>query len=442
MTELATRPVPARTNVDDLVRPDRVSGDVYTDPEVFELEMQRIFREGWVYVGHESEVPEPGDYVTRRIGRDPVILVRGKDGEVRVLANRCSHRGNRLCNAEKGNSSTFRCPYHGWTFTNAGDLVGVPMRQGYAERFLAVREELGLASAPRMDVYGGFVFASLTGEGISLREHLGSATGAIDRLLALSPTGALDLRAGWMKHRMRCNWKMVMENNVDGYHALFTHQSVYDAVRPAKVSHVPSKVEVYVRDLGNGHSEIDYSAEYTRLDDEFVWFGRAPREKLPKYVAAMEAAHGPEATHKAFVVGPPHTLIYPNLFLAEMNIMTVEPLGPGETIAYTTPALLPGMDEMNERMLRRTEGAMGPAGFLIADDGEIGMRNQFGLAAREPEWIQLSRGIETDIEDETGIVNHDKSAETPQRGWWKHWAAVLNGAGPGTAPGGNAEEIA
>lgn len=442
MTELATRPAPARTNVDDLIRPDRVSGAVYTDPEVFELEMQRIFRDGWVYVGHESEVPEPGDYVTRRIGREPVILVRGKDGEVRVLANRCSHRGNRLCNAEKGNSSTFRCPYHGWTFTNAGDLVGVPMRQGYAERFLAVREELGLAPAPRLDSYGGFVFASLTAEGISLREHLGKATRAIDRLLALSPTGTLDLRAGWMKHRMRCNWKMVMENNVDGYHALFTHQSVYDAVRPAKVSHVPTKVEVYVRDLGNGHSEIDYAAEYTRLDDEFVWFGRAPREKLPKYVAAMEAAHGPEATHQAFVVGPPHTLIFPNLFLAEMNVMTVEPLGPGETIAYTTPALIPGQDEMNERMLRRTEGAMGPAGFLIADDGEIGMRNQFGLAARDPEWIQLSRGIETDIEDETGVVNHDKSAETPQRGWWKHWAAVLDGDAAGAASGSTGEEPA
>jgi phenylpropionate dioxygenase-like ring-hydroxylating dioxygenase large terminal subunit len=425
MTELDTRP--ARTRVDDLVLPDRVSGAVYTDPEVFELEMQRIFREGWVYVGHDSEVPEPGDYVTRRIGREPVILVRGKDDEVRVLANRCSHRGNRLCNAEKGNSSTFRCPYHGWTFTNAGDLVGVPMRQGYAERFLAVRDELGLAPAARTDSYGGFVFASLTAEGISLREHLGKATGAIDRLLALSPTGTLDLRAGWMKHHQQCNWKMVMENNVDGYHALFTHQSVYDAVRPAKVSHVPTKVEVYVRDLGNGHSEIDYAREYTRLDDEFVWFGRAPREKLPQYVAAMEEAHGPEKTHEAFVVGPPHTLIFPNLFLAEMNIMTVEPLAAGETIAYTTPALIPGQAEMNERMLRRTEGAMGPAGFLIADDGEIGLRNQFGLAARDPEWIQLSRGIETDIEDETGIVNHDKSAETPQRGWWKHWASVLSG---------------
>jgi phenylpropionate dioxygenase-like ring-hydroxylating dioxygenase large terminal subunit len=426
MTEIDTRPA-SRTGVDDLVRPDRVHGSVYTDAEVFELEMEHIFRRGWVYVGHESEVPEPGDYVTRRIGGQPVIFARGKDGEVRVLMNRCAHRGNRLCNAESGNSTSFRCPYHGWTFGNDGSLIGVPMRGGYDKEFLARRAELSLTPAARTDSYRGFFFASLTGEGITLAEHLGRSTAAIDRLLALSPDGRLDLRAGWMKHRHVSNWKMVMENNVDGYHALFTHESVYTAVREAKVSHVPSKVEVYVRDLGQGHSEIDYSAEYTRLDEEFVWFGRAPRAKLPNYVGAMESAHGAEDTHRAFVVGPPHTLIFPNLFLAEMNIMMVEPIAPGETIAYTTPALLAGQDEMNGRMLRRTEGAMGPAGFLIADDGEIGARNQMGLAAQEPEWIVLARGRDTDAADETGLVNHDKSAETPQRGWWKHWAEVLGG---------------
>ncbi|MFJ8816324.1 aromatic ring-hydroxylating oxygenase subunit alpha [Amycolatopsis thermoflava] len=420
MTELDTR---AR----DLVRPDRVHGSVYTDPDVFELELERIYRQGWVFVAHESEVPEPGDYVTRRIGREPVIVSRGKDGEVHVLANRCAHRGNRLCNAERGNSTTFRCPYHGWTFKNDGALVAVPMRGGYSEEFLAKRSELSLARTPRQDSYRGFVFASLAPDGISLREHLGNATGAIDRLLALSPDGRLDLRAGWMKHHHFSNWKMVIENNVDGYHALFTHQSVYEAVREAKVSHVPSKVEVYVRDLGNGHSEIDYLPEYSRLDEEFVWFGRTPRAKLSRYVEAMEQAYGKEDTHKAFVVGPPHTMIFPNLFLAEMNIMFVEPLAPGETIAYTTPALIPGMDEMNSRMLRRCEGAMGPAGFLIADDGEIGARNQMGLAATRPEWIMLARGATTDLHDETGTVNHDKSSETPQRGLWQHWASVLDG---------------
>ncbi|WP_299950487.1 aromatic ring-hydroxylating dioxygenase subunit alpha [uncultured Modestobacter sp.] len=421
-------PVSRPHDVTALVEPDRVHGAVYTSPEVFELEMKRIFREGWVFVAHESEVPEKGDYVTRRIGGEPMVVARGKDGVVRVLANRCTHRGNRLCNAEKGNSSSFRCPYHGWTFGNDGKLVGVPMRDGYGDRLNAVREELGLVQAPRQESYGGFVFASLAPTGISLLEHLGNATKAIDRLLDLSPTREIQLSAGWMKHHNNCNWKMVMENNVDGYHALFTHASVYDAVRPAKVSHVPSKVEVLVRDLGNGHSEIDYEPEYTRLDEEFIWYGRLPREKAPEYVAAMEAAHGPAKAHQALVSGPPHTLIFPNLFLAEMNVMTVEPLNAGETIAFTAPVLIPGAPEINTKTLRRTEGAMGPAGFLIADDGEIGQRNQMGLAAQDPEWVVLSRGSDTDVDDETGRVNHDKSAETPQRGWWKHWAGVLAGS--------------
>ena len=133
----------------------------------------------------------------------------------------------------------------------------------------------------------------------------------------------------------------------------------YDAVRPAKVSHVPSKTETLVRDMGDGHSEIDYATEYRRLDEEFVWFGRLKREKVPGYIEALESAHGAAVVHDALVIGPPHTLIYPNLFLAEMNVMTVEPLSSGETIAYTTPVLIPGAPELNRRTLRRTEGAMG-----------------------------------------------------------------------------------
>lgn len=425
MTTLEPSAVTADFDISTVVRHDRVHGSVYTSPEIFQRELDTIFRRGWVYVAHESEVSEPGDYLTRRIGTDPVVVVHGRDGEIRVLLNRCTHRANKLCNAEKGSATSFRCPYHGWTFSNTGALSAVPMREGYGETFQQVRSELGLSEAPRVESYRGFIFASLAAEGISLIEHLGRATTAIDRLLALSPTGTIDLRANWMKHHHRANWKMVVENNVDGYHALFTHASVYDAIRPAKVSHIPTKVDVVVRDMGNGHSEIDYSAEYRKLDEEFVWYGRIPRAKLPKYIADLESAYGPEKTHDSLVVGPPHTLIWPNLFLAEMNIMYVEPIAPDETIAYTTAALFPGQQEMNQRMLRRAEGAMGPSGFLIADDGEIGMRNQAGLAARKPDWLVLARGIETDTEDETGIVNSDKSAETPQRGFYRQWAAVV-----------------
>src|ERR1700730_13827395 len=158
-----------------LVQPDRVRGLVYTDPQVYDLAMRRIFRWRWVFVAHESEVPEPGDYVTKRIAGEPYVVARGKDGEVRVMANRCTHRGNRLGNADKGNSGAFRWPYHRWTFSNDGSLSGVPMRDGYAERFGEVRASLGLVRAPRQESYGGFVFAWLEPEGIALEEHLGNA---------------------------------------------------------------------------------------------------------------------------------------------------------------------------------------------------------------------------------------------------------------------------
>lgn len=413
-----------------LVLPDRVHGSVYTSPAVFERERQRIFARGWVFVAHDSEIPEVGDYVTRRIGGEPVIVTRAKDGAVHVLVNRCTHRGNRICNAERGNATTLRCPYHGWTFANDGRLMAVPMKQGYADRFDGIRNDLALCSAARVDSYGGFVFASLAPDGPSLVAHLGHAAAAIDRLLDLSPNHRIHLTAGWMKHYQQCNWKMVMENNVDGYHALFTHQSVYDAVKPAKVSHQPGKVDVLVRDMDNGHAEIDYQEEYLKLDEEFVWFGRMKRSAAPEYVQAMEDHYGAEKAHRSFVVGPPHTLIFPNLFLAEMNVMFVEPITPGETIAYTSPVLLDGegASQINRKTMRRTEGAMGPAGFLIADDGEIGARNQMGLAAHHPEWVTLSRGLETDHRDDQGTRNDDKSAETPQRGFWRHWSSLVEGA--------------
>ena len=342
------------------MRPTRVHGSVYTSPAVFALEMRRLFREGWVFVAHESEVPEPGDYVTKRIANEPVVVARGKDGVVRVMLNRCTHRGNRLCNAEKGNSSSFRCPYHGWTFSNDGSLSGVPMREGTA------------SGSPRYAPASGWRRQRgrrPTAASSSPRWHPKASRWPSTSATRGTPsTGWWRCRppghpavGGWMKHRMYCNWKMVMENNVDGYHALFTHQSVYDAVRPAKVSHVPSKTETMVRDMGDGHSEIDYATEYRRLDEEFVWYGRLKREKVPGYIEALEAARGKDGAHDTLVIGPPHTLIFPNLFIAEMNVMTVEPLRPGETIAYTTPVFIPGQPEMNSRTLRRSEGAIRPA---------------------------------------------------------------------------------
>ena len=114
-----------------LIRPDRVHGSLYTDPEIFEAELKHIWYRTWVYVGHESEVPNANDYVVKSIGPQSVIMTRDEQGKVNLLLNRCSHRGNQVCSFERGNARSFTCPFHSWTFANDGRLVGYAFPDGY-----------------------------------------------------------------------------------------------------------------------------------------------------------------------------------------------------------------------------------------------------------------------------------------------------------------------
>src|SRR6516165_3476979 len=151
---------------------DAVHVSLYLDPQVYELELERIFHRGWVYVAHESEIPNAGSYRLSWIGRHSVIVVRGDDRVTRVLMNRCAHRGATVCQHELGQAATFRCAYHGWSFHTDGRLAAAPYADGYGPDFR--REDWGLASAPRVASYRGFVFASLSSRGVSLDEHLGA----------------------------------------------------------------------------------------------------------------------------------------------------------------------------------------------------------------------------------------------------------------------------
>src|SRR5262249_14564029 len=146
------------------------------------------------------------------------------------------------------------------------------------------------------------------------------------------------------------------------------------------------------RDLGGGHTELDFRPEYRSAGEPFMWFGRASAAKFPEYVAAMRARYGADRAAELLLDGPPHVMIFPDLFLAEMNILVIEPVAPDCTMLWQTTALLKGAPEVNRRALRQTEGAMGPAGLLITDDSEMMERNQAGLAAHSPEWLELRRG--------------------------------------------------
>jgi phenylpropionate dioxygenase-like ring-hydroxylating dioxygenase large terminal subunit len=166
---------------DELVDLERrtVSPRVFTDPDVYRTEQERIFARCWLYVAHESQILRPGDFVTNTMGEEPVIVCRGADGRVRVLVNSCRHRGMRVCRTDAGHTRTFQCPYHGWTYDVQGRLVGVPQ---YQEAYYGElkREDWGLLEVPRVDSYRGLIFASFARETESLDAYLGEMKWYLD----------------------------------------------------------------------------------------------------------------------------------------------------------------------------------------------------------------------------------------------------------------------
>jgi len=407
-----------------LVQEDRIHASLYTDPQVFDDEMERIFHRGWVFVGHASEIPRPGDYITRVVGTEPVIMVRAGDGEISVLVNRCRHRGTMVCPADRGHARTLTCPYHGWTYDLRGDLLGVPYPGGYSSLDKSAH---GLPRAPRVSAYRGFVFASLAADGISLAEHLGPATRLIDRSCDLSPVGEVELTAGWVRHRCAANWKMLPENDSDGYHLGFVHMALFKTIQSQyrRVVGDERSIKAVVRDWGRGHIEIDWSPGYEGL---FEWLGNASGSAVERFVGEIERRDGPEVARRRFREGPAHALIFPNLFLGETNIAIVQPVSVEECVHWHTPMFWTGVPEWNGRLLRMAEAGMGPASFLMPDDLIIARRNQLGLHARTSPWLLLGRGLNRETTDADGRIVSHVTDETTNRGFWRHLRSVMSEA--------------
>jgi phenylpropionate dioxygenase-like ring-hydroxylating dioxygenase large terminal subunit len=198
--------------------------EVFNDERVFRAEMDRIFTRSWVFLGHDSEIPNSGDFVLRKMGLDQVIVSRNGKGEVNVLLNHCRHRGTELCHQDRGNTTHFKCPYHGWVYKNDGEFVGAPdMRQAYGGRLDA--KEWGLLKAPKVDSYWGFIFACLDPDAPSLKDYLGGAAWMLDCMFGLHPDGMVAL-APPERFLVKCDWKSGAENfSGDAYHVGTTHYS-------------------------------------------------------------------------------------------------------------------------------------------------------------------------------------------------------------------------
>ena len=423
-----------------LVTDARVHGSLYADPQVLEDEFERIFTRGWVFVGHESEIPEPGDWVTRRLGREPVIMVRDRDGRVQVLANRCAHRGTALCWEQRGHNSSFQCGYHAWTFGLDGSLRAVPYPAGFDRD----KEDLALDRPGQVESYRGFVFADPDGGAGPLADHLGQGgAGLLDRLCDLSPTGSIDLSRGWIGHRVDSNWKMWPESDNDGYHLNWVHASMVSAAPDTYYQEVvlggESGNQSRAVDWGGGHFELDFRPSYRH---ELAWLG-ASREKVPGYCESLEAAHGSERATQLLWEGPPHGFVFPNLFLGEMNVAIIEPVSTNEMVHWHTCVQLEGVDEaFNRRLLRQSEAALGPAAFIVPDDAVTAERMQLAFGGARADWapagrawIDMSRGLAREQVLEgtrrAGLV----SDETTNRAFWHHYRRVMTSGGAPSSRG-------
>ena len=434
--------------VDELVKDDRLHRTIYNDAEIFEEELRRIFYTTWLYIGHESEIAQPGDYKTARMGRVPVILSRGSDGELHLLINRCMHRGTTVCQRSRGNGNYFKCEYHGWVYGSDGELTGVTQASGYGPGEIDT-SQLGLRRVPRVASYRGFVFGSLAPAGPTLEEHLGLAKDYLASMADKSPTGMSLVAGGYYQHNWEGNWKLQLEGAVDGYHAPFLHAAVFSnrgddsgmrtltrlgttpsggrrQNRAASFMNSPDRRSI---DLGNGHGVIEQGLANTTWE---ILETQYPKE----YLDSLEQRLGRERTR--VVLGRWWRIsIFPNVaFGSDNNIRVIDPLGATKS-QYTQYHVLAenAPIAVNTALVRGHEDFYGPAGFGSPDDLEMFARIQQGMKAVDyAPWVLLVRGHSTEEVGSLGERFGDTRTEAQNRGMYRAYRRIMKGESHITNP--------
>ena len=409
--------------LESLVGEDRVHHSVYSDPQIFEQEMTHLFGRAWLLLGHQSQIPNAGDYFSTRMGREPVIVTRHTDGSVQVLINRCTHRGSMVCPEGKGHAKQFACPYHGWVFDTMGALKSVPLARGYGEQAPDTFAKLGLAHAARVAHYRGFVFASLAASGPDLAEFLGPIASSFDDLVDRAPDGEIEIAGGVFKHAYNGNWKLVLENHLDGVHPNYVHASSVDAARaaddnPATPGGAERYAEISLRQLrANGAPEPVWEAlgiwasewghgfmgDY-HSDSRLVAAMNHP--VFAEYRRRLEARTGAAEAARILNVSRFNTVVYPNVsFMSQYRqLRIVHPLAVDRTVVYTYNIRMKGApEEMFRDTVAFSNVVNGTASWVLTDDLEVYERIQRGLTAAMPEWVYLGRGAGRDVQEPDGF---------------------------------------
>jgi len=425
------------------VGPGRVHRHIYTDPAIFELELERIFGVAWIYVGHESQVKKPGDYFRTFIGRKPIVLVRDADGQIRVIHNQCAHRGSLVVANDKGNTSEFQCCYHGWTYHLDGRLKAVPLQHGYPRDFDPKNPKTAMVQLPRVASYRGFVFASEAADGPSLEEFLGYMTTSIDDMVDRAPDGEIEVAGGSFRQAYNGNWKVYLENICDAAHPWFTHRSSIDAARQQNDrAFSDGSGEIAIRQMRqngapysfweqqvgiwtypNGHSFLgDYH-------DDAKLVAAMKDAAFRDYIAALESKKGRDEARRILEVRRWNSNIYPNLsFMSQFQqLRVIHPIAVDRTEVHSYCFRLRGAPErMFQNTISFANVVNGSGSLVLTDDLEIYNRIGLGLSSEGAEWLQIGRGYRSDVADEhCGRRGKNSTSEVYIRNMFDAWLTYM-----------------
>jgi phenylpropionate dioxygenase-like ring-hydroxylating dioxygenase large terminal subunit len=438
-------------NLSELVEPDRVHRSVYTDPAIFELEMAHIWEKTWVYCGHESQVPAVGDYHTLQIGRQPMVMVRDRDAGIRVLYNRCPHRGVELCGNHKGNTGTaFVCSYHAWSFHLDGRVRAIPLMKGYEGTRLGVDDpDCSMKRAARVDSYRGFVFASLSEEGPSLADFLGEARVAFDDMCDRSPVGEVEVVPVCHRVIQHSNWKFFMENQLDALHPSVTHQSTGVSARRIenRLKAEQGKAPLFFHYLSTFASSFDQWDSVQTVNFPLGhgilkgYMGLRPTDPdTLEHEAQLKAAYGDEKAEEYLSRSIHHVLVYPYLSVQSplQQLRCLRPLAADRTLSEIWHFRLKGAPEaIYRRSLWYYNLVNSPATMINADDLENWTKGQWGLQSRGGEWVSFHRNHGGDTEREGVLYSNNGTSEVVMRSQFRAWSGYM-GPALSAAPRGNA----
>ncbi len=401
---------------------------IFTDPQIYQLELERIFARAWNFVCHESQLPEPGNFFTSYIGEEEVIAVRDRDGRVQVLLNSCPHRGNTVCRAEQGKTRSFLCSYHGWNFDLDGRLVGMPGEDTFY-RGAIDKDNWGLGKAAQVESYNGFVFATMDRAAPPLVDYLGWVGRlGIDMI---AEQGDMEVLDGIHKNRVKCNWKLAVDNLYDWYHVKVSHGSAMRVGVVGEAEMAPLEQMVMLGEYGHGiggpgisrDRQAEFEARMNGADGPPQWYDLFARRRLDP---AVRQTLGPVGSRS---FGHPN--VFPNLWVALTRQVCLRiPRGPLTTELWWFTFLPKGASEEERRTtIWAANHLFGPAGLLEQDDGENWSHSTRGARGTVSHALPLNytmgQGRDRMLSDPSGqscietVVNEHGQRWTYQ--CWQEW---------------------